>query len=270
MAIYYSDNYLDNPPSGSQPIRLPRIGPHTYTRGLTASSVTASSEEGDRPADAPLRPDTFERWRPSSSEATWEVDLGASKRVDYVAIAAHTTGSSGASITIEHSPDATTWATVISVTPSDDAAIICQFVEVSDRYWRLVLSDGRPEIGVVYIGQILEMQRPYYGGQTPTTLARTTTIRTSRSRSGQFLGQDFRRRGFSPSASFSNLEADWVRDNFVPFMDDARIYPYFFAWRPSTFPKEVVYAWTGDDITPQNSGTRDLMSVSWDMVGFDE
>lgn len=270
MAIYYSDDYLTDPPSGSQPIRHPRIGHHTYARDLLAADVSASSAASDNPADAPLRPDTFERWQPTGSGATWRVDLGSSQTVGYIAIGAHTLGSSGASLTIERSSDDSSWTEVMSVTPSNDAAIICQFIEASDRYWRITLPGGTPEIGVIYIGRMLEMQRPIYSGHAPLTLSRTTTIRTSRSRSGQFLGQQFRRKGYETSVSFSNLKADWVRDTFEPFMEDARTQPYFFAWRPSQFPKEVGYVWTGDDIVPQNSGTRDLMDVSWDMVGFDE
>lgn len=270
MAIYYSDDYLLNPPAGSQPIRHTRIGHHTYTRDLLAADVSASSESANTPADAPLRPDTYERWQPTDSGATWRVDLGSSQPVDYVAIGAHTLATAGASLTIEYSSDDASWTQVMSVTPGDNAAIMCQFVEVSARYWRITLPGGAPEIGVIYIGRMLEMQRPIYGGHAPLNLSRTTTIRTSRSRSGQFLGQQYRRKGYETSISFSNLKADWIRETFAPLIEDARTQPYFLAWRPSQFPKETGYVWTGDDIVPQNSGTRDYMDVSWDMVGFDE
>ena len=270
MSVIIDENLILSPPEDAQPLRHSRIGHKTWTRERAPSDVTASSEDSGFPADAPLRPDTYERWRPSSTSSTWEIDLKTARPVSYVGIGAHTIGTSGAAITVEYSDDAYTWDEFGEFSPSDNTAIMFLAEEVEARYWRLSLEGGAPEIGVIYIGPVLAMQRPIYGGHSPITLSRQTTIRTIRSRSGQFLGQDFRRRGYQTSVSFSNLEPAWLRREFDPFIEDARIYPYFFAWRPTTYPREVAYVWTADDIVPQNSGTRELMDVSWDMVGFDE
>ena len=272
MAVVFDKQFVLSLPDDALPARNSRIGHRTWTRGLMASDVTASSAQDDFPADAPLRPDTFERWRPTSTSATWEVDLGSAQPVSYVGIAAHTLGESNASVLVEYSQDGgETWQQFSARAPGDDRAIMFLANEVAARNWRLTFeSQAIFEVGVIYLGPVLVMQRPIYGGHTPVLLSRTTTIRTSRSRSGQFLGQDFRRRGYQTSASFSNLEPAWLRREFEPFIEDARIYPYFFAWRPTTYPREVAYVWTADDIAPQNSGTRELMDVSWDMVGFDE
>lgn len=84
---------------------LPRIGYQTWLRGLTDAAVTASGAVDGAPKDAPLRPDTAEYWQPPALPATWQVDLGAGRDVDYVGIAGHTIGSSGASIKVEFSDD---------------------------------------------------------------------------------------------------------------------------------------------------------------------
>lgn len=258
--------------SYTYPLTHSRIGYHTYTRDLDKSNVTASSEEDDFPEDAPLRPDTYERWKPTSMNATWQLDLGALKAVSYIGIAAHSLGTDAVTVTAEYSTDGgSTWSTWAELAPGNDDAIMLLADEQEARYWRLSLSGTTaPSIGVVYIGQILEMMRPIYAGHSPITLSRNTILKRSMSRGGQFLGQQIRRKGYETGVKFKNLKPAWYRDEFDPFVQDARKYPYFFAWRPADYPREVAYVWTGDDISPQNSGTRGWLDVSWNMVGFDD
>lgn len=270
MSVIIDNNLILSPPEDIQPLRHSRIGYKTWTRERTPEDVTASGEESGFPADAPLRPDTYERWKPSSNSSTWEIDLGSSRAVSYVGIAAHTIGTSGAAVTVEYSDDGSAWEEFGEFAPGDNKAIMFLGEEVEARYWRLSLDGGAPEIGVIYIGPVLAMQRPIYGGHSPITLSRQTTLQQSKSRGGQFLGQQFRRKGLTGDAQFTNLDPDWYRDEFDPFVREARRFPFFFAWRPTRFPEEVAYAWTDGDIQPSNSGTRDFMDVSWQMVGFDE
>lgn len=76
------------------------IGYQTYTFDLTASAVTASDTD-DGPADAPLRPDTGEFWEPVSLPATWVLDLGQARTIDYLGIAGHTLGTCGCTIDVD-------------------------------------------------------------------------------------------------------------------------------------------------------------------------
>ena len=270
MSVIIDNNLILSPPPDIQPLRHSRIGYKTWTRGRAPSDVTASSEASGFPADAPLRPDTYERWRPSSTSSTWEIDLGTARPVSYVGIGAHTIGTSGAAITVEYSDDAETWDEFGEFAPGDNKAIMFLAEEVEARYWRLSLEGGAPEIGVIYIGPVLAMERPIYGGHSPITLSRQTTLQQSKSRGGQFLGQQFRRKGLTGDANYTNLSPDWYRSEFDPFVKEARRFPFFFAWRPTSYPEEVAYVWTDGDIQPTNSGTRNFMDVSFSMVGFDE
>lgn len=112
--IVFSRALILNPAAAAADLFLPRIGYQTWLRGLTDAAVTASGALTDAPKDAPLRPDTAEYWEPPSLPATWLVDLGASRQVDYVGIAAHNLGSKSAAVQVEFSPDASMPAPHIS------------------------------------------------------------------------------------------------------------------------------------------------------------
>lgn len=272
MAVVISQDLVLAPAPDPTPLANARIGYQSWVRGLPPSSVTASSTVDGLAPDAPTRPETWERWQPASMPAEWEVDFGRPRPADYVGIAAHTVGTQRATVVVEYSIRGTDWAEVAQTIPSDDSAILLLFSGVRAQYWRIRMTggEGAPAIGVVYIGEALAMQRPIYGGHSPSVLSRQTTLNNSMSRGGQFLGQQIRRKGFETSADFKNLDPDWYRRHFDPFVESARRYPYFFSWRPSRYPDEVAYVWTAEDIQPSNSGTSDLMDVGWSMRGFDE
>lgn len=256
----------------------PRIAYHNLARD---ADLLASSEADNYPADSVQSPDTFEYWRPTALPATLRFDLGASQAVspppntvNYLAIAAHNLGSKGCSVKVQYSTNGSNFTDASDVaTPSDDSAILLLFPGRQERYIRLYV-DGVvspteiPTIGVVYLGNVLVMPRMLYGGHAPMTLNRDTVLYRAMSEGGQFLAQGIRRKGFSGSASFRYLSASWYRTYFDPFVESARQYPYFFAWRPSDYPSEMVYAWTDEDIRPSNMGIRDFMQVGWKMKGF--
>lgn len=248
------------------PLSHSRIGHQTYTRTGTASASTSAV---DFPADAPLNEMTYEFWRPTAIPATWTLDAGASVSANYFGIAAHTLGSSGTTITIQSSPDNSTWTTIDSITPTDDSPIMFLFASVTARYYRLSITGSTiPSVGVIYVGTVLEMLRPCYGGLVPISLSRDTVIRPNRSEGGQWLGRSVIRSGSSMSVDYKNLDNAWVRTDFRDFINDAVIHPFFFAWRPDNYPDDVGYVWVSDDIKPNNMGVNSLMQVSFNMTGL--
>lgn len=273
--IIYPQALILSESNAGRPLTHARIGYQTYTRGLAASAVTVSSESSDGPKDAPLRPDTMEFWQPTSLPATWELDLGAPQDISYVGLVGTFGGktvkvetSTGA---VAGSPSAQVWTTFASdVLPGDDSPLLFLDGSIVGRYVKVTItgSGAIPRMAVAYVGAILAMQRPIYGGHSPVNLSRETVLRRSLSRGGQFLGQGFRRHGVAGSAAFRHLTASWYRDNFDPFVKAARRFPFFFAWRPATFPLDVAYAWCPDDIAPSNMGVRTFMQVSFKMQGI--
>lgn len=246
---------------GTDPLSRARIGYRTITRDAT---VTATSEAPGFPASAVRHPLTYERWAPTVAPAALTIDAGAPVAADYVGIAAHTIGTTGAAVTVSYSTDGTAWTDVLQTQPANDNAIMALFEPVLARYWRIRI-DRVAEIGVIYIERALTVQRSMYGGHSPGTLSRQTEIEPSRSVTGQFLGRSIVRQGFATSYQWSNLTAAWYRANFDPFVESALRYPFFIAWRPDRFPNEVLYAWCNDDIEPTNMGVRDLMQVSFNV-----
>lgn len=271
--IVFTAPFVLSEASAGRPLTHARIGwqTHIRDRALGAAAVTVSSEDPDGPRDAPLRPDTAEYWQPSALPATWQVDLGASLDFDYVGLARHSIGSSACSLLVETSPDALVWTTfAAALAPADDAPILLLDASRSARHVRLTLSGAGaiPKLAVVYVGQILAMYRPVYAGQVPVPIGRQTSLTQMLTRGGQFLGQSYRRLGVKGTAGpFKNLDPAWVRESFEPFAKNARKYPYFYAWRPQTYPLEVGFVWTDKDIAAKNSGKRELMDVAWPYQG---
>ena len=268
MAVVISDALALVETTGV-PLTHARIGWQNVVRDAV---VTASSETAGFPVSSLANPLTYDRWLPASLPATVTIDAGAAVAADYLGIAAHLLRDGAVSVAVEYLDEATppgVWTEVAAEMPGDNGSVMFLFPEVFARRWRLTFEGATPQpVGVVYLGRALAMQRAIYQGHTPLTLSAETVIRPQRSERGQFLGRSIIRGGFKTRAAFSNLTAVWVRSELDPFIEAARRYPFFFAWRPGPFPKEVGYVWTSQDIVPSNAGPRDLMEVSFDVEGL--
>lgn len=256
--------------SPARPLTQARIGHATITRGGTLS---ASGEQVGFEADAALNPLTYEFWKPDALPATWRIDAGSAVSVDYFGIAAHTMGTDGASVKPQFSDNDSVWNDITGVAahaPADDGPILFLFAAESHRYWRIeVTGSTEPSIGVVFIGAALAMTRPIYGGHSPLDLSRKTVIRPHQSERGQFLGRSVVRSGFGTDFAWNHLTPTFYRTEFDPFVEDARCFPFFIGWRPSTFTDSVGYVWTAQDIQPSNMGIgQGLMQVAMSVQGL--
>jgi len=226
------------------------------------AAVSASSQAVGFPASSVTNPLTYERWlaNPSDSDPTLTIDIGAQQDINYIGIGAHNIVGD---VVVESSPDGSTWSVVTGGTSpaGRSRAMMFIFNAVTARYWKIKLG-AAAEIGVVYIGRVLEMPVRMYGGHTPGVLARQTNIRTNESVAGQFLGRSIIRQGYATSYTWNHLDPLWYRANFDLFVEHATQYPFFIAWNHNTFPDEVLFGWTTDDIAPVNMGVRGFMSVS--------
>lgn len=238
-----------------------RIGYENLTYGKTP---TASSSAVGFPAIAATYPTTFEYWMPTAVPATWTVDLGTSLPIDCVGLVGD---FNGGVVSVQSSPDNSTWTTQVSATITKRITMF-MFAQISARYWRLSISGQIPSVAVVYVGKALAMQRKIYQGHTPLTLSRETELSNNISDGGQYLGRSIIRKGAQTSATWSHLTADWYRSNFDPFVKSARTAPFFISWRPSQYPDELGFVWTDGDISPQNTGPRNFMSVGVNFRGL--
>ena len=241
-----------------------RIG---YKNVLTASSLTA--------AFPVLLPNTWERWESASGTMQARFQPAGASVVNYVALAAHNLFSSGVTtVTIELSKALNaSFFVVASFKPQSDKPI---FIEIPDQTGivdcRITITGGtNRELGVLYVGKSLIMCRGIFGGHSPINLSSVTEYRNAMLDSGQFLGRRIRRKGQQSQFAWANIPDIWYRESFQPFVESAKINPFFIQWRPDFYSNEVAFGYTTGDITPSNqSGTTRLMAVNFQMRAHDE
>ena len=273
--IIYPNALILSAAAAGEPLTNTRIGYQTFTRD-DGVIVTVSSETDDGPGDMPLEPSTHGYWQASAMPATWMIDFGETRSIDYVGIAEHTIGSEGAAATVETSmgdtagsPAIQVWtALATGVSPGDDAPLMFLDTARNARFMRITLTgDTPPKLSAIYVGLALAMPRGPEMGFAPPTLSRRTELHNSMSRGGQILGQGIKQMGVESSISFARLQQDWYRSEFDLFVKSARQFPYFIAWHPLLYPLEVAYVQTREDIRPSYV-EWDYFSVSWNMEGI--
>lgn len=242
--------------TSSIPLNHPRIGYESYAATATG---TAGATYGP---DVVTSEYTYERWNPAAG-GNVVLDLSSSQDISYIAIAAHTiTGA----LVLEHSTDNIAYTTLHNAAETNTTPLIFVFPQVSARYIRVTITGG--EVGVIYIGRILEMYRGIYAGHNPITLSRNTVKNLNRSIKGQFLGTSIVRTGLSSSYQFSNIPIDWYQTNIDPMAQAARTRPIFVAWNPLEHPEQTAYGYVQDDIKPQLSGTINYCDFGFELDGY--
>lgn len=240
-----------------------RIG---YNNVLTAA--------GSSDAEAAIIPNTYERWTSASGTMQDTFQPSTSVKCNFIAIAAHNLGTKGSEIVVATAPTvAGTFTDRASATPSDNKPLFFLFDDVDDvEDVRVTVTGGTDrEIGVVYAGEVLVMQRALYGGHTPINLSSMTEYRNAVSDSGQFLGRKVRRKGQMTSFSWQYLTPEWYRENFQPFVVSAKTKPFFMMWRPDNHTDEIAFGYTTADIKPTNmGGGQPFLNVDMSMRAHDE
>lgn len=248
----------------------PRIGWHNV---ITDENVAASSEDSEFPATNLGNPASWLKWKAASAVAcTVQTTLGSAEIVNYLGIAGHNFGTTGTAVKLQQSFNGSVWADLTEeMIPADDYALMFEFADtVASLYYRLVLtpSSGVPEIGALNIGRVLRMQRRVYVGYEPPTLNRKTEVSSGHSEAGQFLGRVRRRQMLEGAVPFKNLTAAWVRAYFDDFQVAAETLPFFFAWRPDTYPDEVAYMWLTSDPVTTNEQPNGMMTANFKYQGI--
>ena len=249
----------------------PRIG---YRTIATFDNITATYEEDIHPATEMTNVATNLWWRSTSTEDQYiTVVAEGTERVDYIGLANHNFGSAGIAYRVQTSLDGSDWTDVTSPRiPESDEPIMHLFEEQFNSFYRIFLepSDTPPRLAVFYIGKLLSIQRNIYVGHTPITMARDTSFLGNLSENGQFLGRVITSEFLSNAVELKNLTPSWYRTNFEPFAQQARYRPFFFAWRPQSYPREVGYVWAVDNIVPTNQRPNGMMQVSFKVQGISD
>lgn len=248
----------------------PAVGWHNL---VTSANVTADAEDPNFPAVNLANPSVYPPWRSDdAAEQYATVMLDGDVDVDYVGIGRHNLGSAGITVAVE-GYDGSAWSDVTDeVTLDDDRPVIFQFVKAQYVGIRLRLGAAPDEydlaeIAVLYVGELLLLQRRIYVGHVPITYGRQTEVANNRSERGLFLGRveisEFHASGFS----IQNMTPDWYRENLEPFVDVCQGTPFFWAWRPRDYPEETGYVAVTNQPSPKNQRTNGMMSIEFQFSG---
>jgi hypothetical protein len=260
---------------------------------VTISNVTTlqGASDPDFPITNVANTSLASKWKQDFSDSPYGgptsifINTNASL-INYVAIAGHNLGSSGATVALEgdaepsgsspdnNSPEDVEWITGFQ--PTDDSPIIMMFGEVEAPTIKIRLLHGGGttsttpmEIAVIFVGYATVMDEGIQADHTPLPLAKTRKSVIGQSENGSFLGRIVLGEWVQSTATFANLESPWVRDELIPFLEYAAEYPFFYAWSPNTYPDEVAFAWMDGDPVP-SFDIDGYASISFDMKGVVE
>lgn len=259
-------------PSPALDSRHPRIGYASLLLDIPGAVLAVTSETDDEPAVNLKNPATYLRWRATSTATqNLDIDAGSAVTVGYWAIAAHNLGTVGATARLYYSDDAVSWTPAATgLAPTDDRVQIDEVTPASHRYWRLAITgaSAAPAIGVLYIGQILQVPTRVAVGHAPIPLTRRTQVVGGVSEAGEFLGRRVLRDTYQTAAAFGHLTLAWVNANWKPFSAATRQRGFFWARRPVRDADDCAYCWTSDDPTATIALPNGMLQAQVSMQGM--
>lgn len=271
--IVISENLVLAP--AGEPLNTPVFG----WKNVATNAVATSEAEGF-PASNVLNPSTALRWVavPSSPPDDEYITFTVSEvdEIDFVAIAGHNLGSAGITVSIEGateeigSPPDFNWHEIVQETVlPDDGPTIFRFTPASYSQIRIRMQPGNepPTISVVYVGKLLVCERGISGNHIPINLGRVSNVINGQSENGQFLGRIILSEKRQSSLSLMHIRANWYRQKMDKFIEACRETPFFVAWKPQQFPRDVGFVWTTNDPQPSVSFDTGRISIELQITG---
>lgn len=275
MAIYISQDLVlseivEAPVNPNNPL----IGYHTI---LTTTGVAVSSEAFPYLGVNLANPRTDLYWQAGdTADQTITITNTDVVPLDYVGIARHNSLEAQNTIEIEGYTavdefDDPIWEVLIAEhMPASNDPLLYRFAKEIYLGIRIHFKANvvAPLAAVVYCGELLTLIRRIYVGHPPMTLNRKTRTQTGRSENGNFLGRVILSETMETNVSMKNVPPLWYREYMVPFVTVSQEQPFFWAWRPSTYPAEVGFAWLTADLTVDNQRPNGMMQFAMAMQGI--
>ncbi len=240
---------------------------------ITSSNVAASATAATGYPESNLaNPSTNQLWKSSSTATQYlTVTLGAAETLSFLGIARHNFGDAGVALTVQIDRGTGVWAAVVGPQiPGDNSPLLFVFDETTATGIRLKIENATvaPQAAVLSVGQALRMTRGVQPGGAPFPYGRTRETVNGQSQNGDYLGDIAIRSHLANKTLFKAIGADWFRNNLTDFAAVARA-PFFFAWRPESYPNECAYCWCASDPIPEFAYmSGDYVDLTLDMEGL--
>lgn len=265
--IVISSAYVLAATAGDIDPDLPAVGWHNIVR---ADTIVADTQLANYPASNLANPATHLEWRAEDdSEQYITITTNEVDPIDYVGIARHNFGTAEIPVSIEANIESVWTEIVEEFIPANDEPLLLRFVAASQSQVRIRLQTGSDtaRAAVVYVGKLLDLERKVYVGHTPLTDGRKIDVASNRSVSGNFLGRIILGEGRESIIPLSLFTPAWYRANMREFLEAAAEIPFFFAWRPGTYPLEVGFCDLMTDPMPTPVGPSNLLAFDLKVNG---
>tara|TARA_R110002020_G_scaffold451901_1_gene666113 strand:- start:5813 stop:6574 length:762 start_codon:yes stop_codon:yes gene_type:complete len=211
---------------------------------INATSVVASTEtpgfEGANVYDWK----TNTSWIPTATGSTLTATFSSPVTADSLAIYKHTLGTTSCTIDLEYFSGS--WLTAVSISPSDDTAVMETFTAQSSTQWRILLTyaGDDPRIAIAAFGQFMEFERGLALGYASPYLSSVPDILNAVTKGGNLIGRTQLSPKNQTTMSVNNMTDSFVRDTWLPFATHIQQYPFFMLWLKRDYPDEAAYCWT--------------------------
>jgi hypothetical protein len=154
--------------------------------------------------------------------------------------------------------------------PVDDQPMIWRFTPGTFVALRLTMDPSAvfPQIAVAYAGELLELERRIYVGHRILNYNRRTNVVTGFSDDATFLGRIVLGALTESALELQNITPSFYRTDVDPWLRDAVQRPFFFAWRPTSYPNEVGYCWLTGDAQMSNQRANGMVRASASLRGI--
>lgn len=257
-------------PDEVPPLSHPVIG---WDNIVAIDNIVADGEDPDHPATNLANSATHLLWKSDDdAEQYLTITTGTADALDYVGIANHNFGSAGIAVSVEGDAGDGYEQIVQPFIPGDDGPLILRFTPDSFIAVRVKLAAGSapPEAAVLFLGKLLIMQKGLVidAPHVPIKYGRKARSIDGMSERGEWLGRVVVSEWRESHAIFAHLTEDWYREKMDPFIAASKERPFFFAWKPQTYPREVGYAWMTNDPMPETDHATSRIRIELQMNGI--
>lgn len=246
----------------------PVIGWHSV---VTIANIVAEHEDADHPITNAANPATNTRWQ-SDDDGAQTLTITATAEIDYVAFEGH--NFSGSTVLVETlAPDiGASYEEQIETVPGSNETLILRLELHNVIGIKITItppSGTYPKIAVLKAGKLTTLQRGVAVGHTPIVDGMDVEMLAGVSQGGAHLGTIVTFEGRSSGAAIKDLDPDWYRETFRPFIADAnRGATFFWSWSPGNHADEVGYCWLGATCRPQISQETGEYDLTLDLRGI--